>query len=104
MQATFILCAICNNFPLGQQRCYEAGLLDTLVAHLVDLMASQVAMDPLRQGVTPLQQVQAGHYHLLLTCTLLALGTLWDDQPAIVARAIQDFDIITHLAVRSLCP
>lgn len=91
-QAVFVLTMICDGYPLGQQKCFDAGLLQLLLKHMEEQNAiiSSVLHG---QGRGDINTELADHL-LLLKWTLLALGKLFDNQPDIVHIAHEQGDAI----------
>jgi hypothetical protein len=95
-ECVFVLTMLCDGCSQGQDRCYEAGLLDTIV----DIIKEQfdVVLEQQVKGYSWKDVVYDNM--LLLAWSLLALGKLCDGQPAFVLQAVLQFDVVALLKVR----
>lgn len=96
-QAVFVLTMVCDGYPLGQQRCLEAGLLNLLIKHL-DEQSTAIKNHIGARGHMHASRILADNLLLLKWC-LLALGKLFNGQPAYVHMAQSPVDTIQLIKV-----
>jgi hypothetical protein len=96
-QAVFVLTMICDGYPLGQQRCLEAGLLQLLISHMEQ--QNMIMSSHMHDQSNVSSEKSITENLLLLKWTLLALGKLFENQPSIVHTSHDQYDAIKKLKV-----
>lgn len=96
-QAVFVLAMLCHGSPAGQQRCFEARLLQALMRHAGQQFAATQAR---AAGGGINWRVAVAPNLLLLKWCLLGLGAQCADFPAAVCQAVDELGVFDLLQAR----